>query len=108
MPSNPRMSGRSKTAKTWKNNVLKNEISAEVRPSPRAVKKDELKMANPANRKEKAKIKKPRSVILRSDESYPTNIKESGFASICAARNMSSANAPIMIKLFFNNPFSSS
>ena len=53
IPSIPHRSGKIKTAATWKTRVRKNEIRAEISPFPRAVKKDEPKMAIPANRNEK-------------------------------------------------------
>ena len=45
--------GKIKTAATWKTNVLKNEIIAEIGPLFKAVKKEEPKIANPANKNEK-------------------------------------------------------
>lgn len=54
MPSSCQISGRRSTAKTWNTSVREEEISAEVRPSLRAVKKPEPKMAKPEKRKEKA------------------------------------------------------
>ena len=45
-------SGRTRTAITWKSRVLKNDISAEIGPLLSAVKKDEPKIAKPANKNE--------------------------------------------------------
>ena len=42
IPSMPKISGKLKTATTWKTKVLKKEITADVTPSLRAVKKLEL------------------------------------------------------------------
>ena len=58
----PNSNGKIKTAATWKTKVLKNEIIAEIGPLFNAVKKDEPKMANPANKNEKEKIKNARIV----------------------------------------------
>ena len=55
-------SGSVNTAITWKTSVLKNEIIADIGPLLRAVKKDEPNIANPANKKEKEKIKNARTV----------------------------------------------
>lgn len=62
MPSIPKISGNINTAATWKINVLRKEINAEMRPSFNAVKKDEPKIAIPEKRKEKEYIIKPRRV----------------------------------------------
>lgn len=53
MPSIPHSRGRIRTAAAWNSSVLKNEINADVSPSFNDVKKDEPKIAVPANRKEK-------------------------------------------------------
>lgn len=62
IPSMSKISGRRITAATCSTKVLKKEISAEVRPSLSAVKKDEPKIAKPANKNEKEKILKPLTV----------------------------------------------
>ena len=69
MPSIPKIKGRSKIAIIWKTNVRRKEITAEVRPSLRAVKKPEPKIVNPMNRKDKAKIRNPDTVRFISAES---------------------------------------
>ena len=51
IPSSSNTSGNSITAAIWKTSVLKNDMSAEIRPLLSAVKNDEPKMANPAKRK---------------------------------------------------------
>ena len=53
-------------------------MSAEVRPSLRAVKKPEKNMAKPAKINENEKTLKPLWVISSSAGSYPTNILERG------------------------------
>lgn len=47
MPSMSKMLGRIKMAATWNTSVRRKEIRAEVRPSPRAVKKPEEKRHSP-------------------------------------------------------------
>ena len=65
MPSSCQKSGKISTDRHWNTNVLRNEIKAETRPSPSAVKKEEPKMAKPENKKEKENRKrKPEKVIL--------------------------------------------
>ena len=54
MPSMSNSTGRTRTQQVWKSSVRRKEISADVSPSFRAVKKEEPKMAKPAKRKEKA------------------------------------------------------
>lgn len=46
----PKIRGRARINTTWKTSVLKNEIIAEITPLFSAVKNDEPKMLNPANR----------------------------------------------------------
>ena len=55
-PSSSQNIGKIMTAATWKTSVLKNEMSADVRPSLKAVKKDEPNIENPENRNENEKI----------------------------------------------------
>ena len=52
MPSIPKTKGNSNTAAIWNTRVRKKAISAEVRPSFKAVKNPEPKIAIPMNRKE--------------------------------------------------------
>lgn len=54
IPSRPKNSGKIITAALWNKSVLRNDISAEVRPSFKAVKNAEPNMAVPAKIKEKA------------------------------------------------------
>ena len=54
IPSRPKKTGKIITAAHSKTRVLKNEISAEVSPSLRAVKNAEPKIAKPAKKNEKA------------------------------------------------------
>lgn len=49
IPSTPQKRGKIKTDEIWNTKVLRKEISAEVSPSFKAVKKEEPKMANPEN-----------------------------------------------------------
>ena len=56
MPSRLQIRGKAKTAEHWKMKVRKKEISAEVTPSPRAVKKEEPKIAKPENRKDRKSV----------------------------------------------------
>ena len=51
IPSSSNTSGNKITAAIWKTNVLKNDMTAEIRPLLSAVKNDEPKMAKPAKRK---------------------------------------------------------
>jgi hypothetical protein len=48
------MRGKRRTAATWNSNERRKEISAEVRPSLSAVKKEEPKIAIPEKRKDTA------------------------------------------------------
>ena len=52
IPSSSQMSGKMSTAAIWNTSVRKNEMSAEVSPSPSAVKNDEPKIENPESRNE--------------------------------------------------------
>jgi len=54
IPSSFHISGIIITAAVWNKRVLRKDISAEIGPSFRAVKKAEPKMAMPAKKKEKA------------------------------------------------------
>ena len=58
MPFTFQKRGRIRTAAIWNTSVLKKDIDAEISPSFNAVKKDELKMANPEKRNEKEKMEK--------------------------------------------------
>ena len=66
MPSSSQISGKMSTAATWNTSVRKNEMSAEVIPSPSAVKNDEPKIEKPDSRKENEKIENACAVISRS------------------------------------------
>ena len=52
IPSSFQMSGKRSTAAIWNTSVRKNEMSAEVSPSPSAVKNDEPKIEKPDSRNE--------------------------------------------------------
>ena len=52
IPSSFQMSGKRSTAAIWNTSVRKNEMIAEVSPSPSAVKNDEPKIENPESRNE--------------------------------------------------------
>ena len=54
IPSSPQISGKIKTAALWNRRVLRKEMSAEVNPSLRAVKKADPKIENPTKRNENA------------------------------------------------------
>ena len=69
MPSSPQSCGKISSAATWNTSVRKKEISAEVRPSPSAVKKDEPKMEKPESRNENEKIANACTVMLSSASS---------------------------------------
>lgn len=58
IPSRAQNIGKIITVEHWNTMVRKNEINAEVRPSLRAVKKEELKMEKPDSKKEKENIVK--------------------------------------------------
>ena len=66
IPSTLKITGSSITAEISKTSVRKNEMMAEVSPSERAVKKEEPKMAKPANKNANENIVKPRTVRLKS------------------------------------------
>ena len=66
IPSIPKTAGSSITAAISNTSVRKNEIIADVRPSERAVKKEDPKMAKPANKNENENIINPRTVRLNS------------------------------------------
>ena len=51
-PSMSKKMGRISTAATWKTSVRRKEMAADTPPLPRAVKKEEPKIANPEKRKE--------------------------------------------------------
>ena len=61
-PSMPSNSGRIRTEATWNISVRINEMTADIRPLLRAVKKDEPKMLKPHIRNESEYIRKPRVV----------------------------------------------
>lgn len=63
MPSISRNIGSNRTAPPWNIIVRRKEIRADVRPSFRAVKKPEPKMAKPMSGKEKENIRRPFTVI---------------------------------------------
>lgn len=69
MPSNPQKIGKVRTAAHWKTKVRKKEISADMSPLPRAVKKEEPKIAVPENKKEKENMAKARTVMANSPSS---------------------------------------
>ena len=52
IPSVLRKIGRTNTAATWNTRVRRKDMAADTPPFPRAVKKDEPKIPNPAKRKE--------------------------------------------------------
>ena len=56
IPSSFQMSGKISTAAIWNTSVRRKEMSADVRPSPSAVKNDEPKIENPESRNENEKI----------------------------------------------------
>ena len=69
MPSSFQKRGKVRTVAHWKTKVRKKEISAEMIPLPRAVKKEEPKIAVPENKKEKENIVKARVVIINNPSS---------------------------------------
>ena len=64
----------------WKTKVLKKEISADMIPFPKEVKKEEPKIAMPEHKKEKENIVKARMVMDNRLSSYPANRRERGLA----------------------------
>ena len=107
MPFTPNIKGSSMTAADWKTSVRKKEIRAEVKPSPKAVKKDEPNMAKPEKRNENENILKPCNVRLNTVSSYPTKIFASGSPRSHAAPSMAAALMPMITKLFRRIPESS-
>ena len=69
IPLSSQMRGKRSTAAIWNTSVRKNEISAEVSPSPSAVKNDEPKIENPESRNENEKIENACAVISKSPSS---------------------------------------
>ena len=104
IPSTPQKRGKTKTDEIWNTKVL----SAEVSPSFKAVKKEEPKMANPENKKEKEKTEKAWAVRARSPASYPTNRTERGLPDSSPAVNISTENIPMSRRLFLRRERNSS
>lgn len=100
IPSTPQKRGRIKTAAIWNTRVLKNAIDADISPLFKAVKKDEPKIANPENKKQKEKMENPLMVRAKSPLSYPTKSLERGDASKYAPANIIRANIPMSTRLF--------
>ena len=107
IPSNSQKSGKIRTVEHWKTKVLKKEISADMIPFPKAVKKEEPKIAMPEHKKEKENIVKARMVMANRLSSYPANRRERGLARVWPATSISREKIPIRKRLFFNNPLSS-
>ena len=59
IPSTPQNLGRMRTAAVWKQRVRRKDITAEIKPLFKAVKKPELKIPIPAKRKANEKRKNP-------------------------------------------------
>ena len=108
IPSTPQKRGKTKTDEIWNTKVLRKEISAEVSPSFKDVKKEEPKMANPENKKEKEKTEKAWAVRARSPASYPTNRTERGLPDSSPAVNISMENIPMSRRLFLRRERNSS
>ncbi len=62
IPSLPINNGRIKTAATWNTSVRRNDMIADTGPLFRAVKKDEVQIPKPENRKENEYTKKALNV----------------------------------------------
>ena len=62
IPSMPQKIGNNRIQAHWKTKVRRKEISAEVRPSFKAVKKLEVKIPNPMNPNDSEKIRNPETV----------------------------------------------
>lgn len=74
IPSTPQINGKVKIAAAWNTKVRRKDMAAEINPLPRAVKKEEPKIAKPEKRKEKEKKKNAREVSRNSPSSYPVKI----------------------------------
>ena len=99
MPSTPRSRGRRMTEDVWNTSVRKNEMAAEISPLPSAVKNDEAKMLNPANKNAKENSRNAWHVSVNSPSSYPTKIFASGAASTRASTVSTTPEALIRMTL---------
>lgn len=69
IPFKPNIIGKTKIAIIWNNNVLTNEMIAEIKPLLREVKNEEQKILNPKTRNAIEYNLKPLAVIFKSSTS---------------------------------------
>lgn len=108
MPTEPINSGSINTKEICNTNVLKNDIKADIIPLFNAVKKDDINIHNPENRKEIEYMRIPIVDRWMSPSSPLANILANGSARDSPNMNIMTAKEIIIIVDFFKTFFSSS
>ena len=108
IPSTSQYKGKINTATLGKMKVRKKERNKEIAPLDKAVKKDEVKILNPQNKKHNAYKRKPRMVNTNNSSSLPVKILEKGLAQLTATTVIKTPSNTIIALLLFKTFFSSS
>ena len=97
-PMSPKTVGRSNSIPVSITSVRRKEITAEILPLQRAVKKEEPKMFMPQKRKERAYNRKP-EVVIASSSLFPSQkISVTGPAVSCAVTTIRMETVPITFR----------